>query len=214
MVDIGDTHFISKKALEEHTRDIITKIGVCLSIRTKSINDYNFFINLFRRHPKYPEKIYDICDISIVKNKIKSACLELNIIKTNGTTDDISWKNCISGIERDKFKCALRVSIDEQIKSFRKKCNNTCDICETSDANEYHVDHINHFEEIVYEFLKTTQKEKPTIFENMPNNMKSFTSDDKEYEDTWKLFHSNNACLRLLCRSCNLKRPKWKNVSL
>ena len=92
MVDIGDTHFISKKALEEYTRDIISKIGVCSSIRTKSINDYNFFINLFRRHPKYPEKIYDICDISIVTNKVKSKYLELNIIKTNGTTDDISWK--------------------------------------------------------------------------------------------------------------------------
>ena len=210
-MDIGNEHFTTKKSLEERTRNIIETLGICQSIRTKSISDYNFLINLFRRHPKYPEKIYDICDISIVRNKVNSNGLELNIVKSNGTVDDISWKNCISGSEKDKFKGALRVCIDEQIRSFRSTCNNECAICKTLGAEEYHVDHENHFEEILYEFLQTTRRHKPTIFQNTNDNRKSFTSDDKEYEDEWKLFHKNKARLRLLCRSCNLKRPKWKH---
>ena len=211
-MDIGDKHFTTKKTLEEYTRNLIATIGICPSIRIRNIDDYNFFINLFRRHPKYPEKIYNICDIQIVRNKVNSNYLEVNIVKGDGSIDDISWRNCISGAERDKFKCALRMSINEQIQQFRNTCSNECAICKTLDADEYHVDHENHFEEILYEFLQTTQKNKPTIFQNTNDNRKSFTLDDKEYEDEWKLFHKNNAHLRLLCRSCNLKRIKWKNV--
>lgn len=211
-MDIGDIHFTTKKGLEEYTRNIIARIGICPSIRTESSSDYNFFINLFRRHPKYPEKIYNICDISIVRNKVNSTRLELNIIKSDGSVDDISWRSCISGTERDNFKCALRVAVDEQIKDFRSTCNKECDICKTTEADVYHVDHVNHFEEIIYEFLQTTQRIKPNIFQNTTDNRKSFTLDDKEYENEWKSFHNNKAHLRLLCRSCNLKRPKWKNV--
>ena len=208
---IGSVHFNTKKSLTEHTRNIIKRIGLCSSIKETSINDYNFFIDLFRRHPSYPEKIYNICDIQIVPNKNKTGILELCIVKNDGKTDDISWLNCINQSEKDKFKSALRVSIDDQIWSFKKSCiKNECAICKTLEADEYHVDHENHFEEILYLFLQSTKREKPTKFQNTDDNRKSFTADDKEYEDEWKLFHNNHAQLRLLCRSCNLRRPKWK----
>jgi hypothetical protein len=213
-MDIGDKHFKTKKELEEYVRNIIMNIGICKSVKTVSISDYNFFINLFRRHPKYPEKIYNICDISIITNKVNAKLLELNIIRHDGSVDDISWRNCVSGAEKDNFKCALRVSIEEQLKSFRRTANNECDICKTLEADEYHVDHVNHFEEILYGFLQTTKRVKPIIFQNTKDNRKSFISDDKEYEEEWKSYHKNMACLRILCRSCNLKRPKWKNASV
>jgi hypothetical protein len=211
-MEIGNKKFKSKKELEKYTRDTIASIGLCSSVKIKYLDEYNFFIDLFRRHPKYPEKIYGICDIKIVKNKVNSKYLELNIVKDDNSEDDISWRNCVSGNEKDKFKSALRVSINDQIKQFRSECDNICSICKTLDADEYHVDHIIHFEEILYHFLQFTKKPKPTIFQNNIDNRKAFMSDDKEYEDEWKLFHKNKAQLRLLCRSCNLKRPRWKNI--
>lgn len=211
-MDIGDKYFKTKKELEDHVRNIIKDIGICPSVKTESIELYNFFIDLFRRHPKYPEKIYNICDISIVTNKLNAKVLELNVIRHDGSVDDISWRSCVSGAEKDNFKSALRLAIEDQIKSFRRATSNECDICKSSEAGEYHVDHVNHFEEILYGFLQTTKRVKPTIFQNMKDNRKSFISDDKEYEEEWQSYHKNKACLRILCRSCNLKRPKWKNV--
>ena len=209
-MDIGDKHFNNKKSLEEYVRRTIEKIGICESMKTKGIQDYYFFIELFKRHPKYPEKIDNICDISIVKNKVCSKYLGLVITKNDGSVDDISWRDCISGKAKDYFKCALRISIDAQIKNFRCMSSNVCDICKTVDADEYHVDHENHFEEIVYNFLQTIQKDRPTLFQNTTDNRKSFTSHDRAYELEWQLFHKRNARLRILCRSCNLKRPKWR----
>jgi len=211
-----DKNFKTKKSAKEYTQKIIEKIGLCSSIRTKSTDDYNFFIDLFRSHPDYPEKIDNICDISIVKNKVNPKCFELNILKNDGSIDNISWRACVSGKKTDSFKSASRVSIEEQIKDFRKKCNyNECSICKTKvSPSDSHVDHENHFEEILCEFLRTTNKKKPTEFQDTPDGRKSFTLNDKEYEDEWKLFHKNKARLRLLCKSCNLKRPKWKNVNI
>jgi len=209
-MDIGDKHFKTKKDLEEYVRRIIENIGMCESIKTKSKQDYDFFIELFKRHPKYPEKIANISDISIVSNKVCSKYLGLNITKNDGSVDDISWRNCISGKEKDNFKCALRISIDAQIKNFRYMSSNECDICKTLDADEYHVDHETHFEELLYNFLQTTKRKRPTVFQNTTDNRKSFTSNDSEYELDWQLFHKENARLRILCRSCNLMRPKWK----
>jgi len=211
-MDIADKHFKTKKSAEEYVRDMITKIGVCESVKTHNRDNYNFLIDLFSRHPKYPEKIYNMTDISIVPNKVTPRFLELNLIRHDGTTDDISWRNCISGVERNKFKCAMRVAIDEQIKLFRSTHNNECAICKTTSADEYHVDHENHFEEILYNYLKTTTKDTPTIFQNASNNMKMFMPDNKDYEDEWKLFHEANAKLRMLCSTCNLKRPKWRHI--
>ncbi len=214
-MDIGDKNFKTKKSAIEYTQKIINKIGLCPSIRTKSIDDYNFFIDLFRLHPDYPEKIDNICDISIVKNKVNTNLFQLNILKNDGSIDNISWVACVTGKKKDSFKSALRVSIEPQIKDFRTKCIYECSICKTKVSPiDSHVDHENHFEEILCKFLKTTNKKKPTEFKDTDDGRKSFTLNDKEYEDEWKLFHENNACLRLLCKSCNLKRPKWKNVNI
>ena len=212
-MEIGSIHFTSKKSLQEYVRDRIKNIGLCPSLKTVNIEMYNFFIDLFQHHPKYPQKIDAITDIAIVRNKIKSQVLELQIRKEDGSTDDISWINCISGTEKNTFKCALRVAIDEQIKVFRQITKYKCSICNTLDANEYHVDHENHFEELICRFLQNTKKDKPSSFKNTSDNRKCFTMEDKEYEEEWKQFHKNNARLRMLCRSCNLKRPKWKQSS-
>jgi hypothetical protein len=209
-MECGSKHFSSKKELENYIRGIIKTIGLCESVKAHNIEYYNFFIDLFRRHPNYPEKIYGIIDIIITENKVNSTYLELNMLKEHNIVEDISWRKCISGAERDNFKSALRIAIQDQIDCFRNNNSKKCELCNIEEDIEYHVDHINHFEEIVYEFLQNTKFSKPTIFRSIYDNRKAFMEIDKEYENMWKIFHKSKAQLRILCRSCNLKRPKWK----
>jgi len=208
IMDIGTIHFTTKKQLEQYIKHIISTIGRCSSLLHSE--HYPFFLELLQRHPRYPEKFQNMIDISIQPNIITPQYLELRLINTDGTTDDISWKQCVSGKPRNPFHSALRVAVDDQILSFRQSQSMICAICNIVDANEYHVDHVMHFEQIKYDFLQINQSTPPTVFQNTRDNRKAFTEDDKEYENQWKLYHKTHATLRILCRSCNLTRPKWK----
>lgn len=210
-IEVNGLLFSSKTKLDEYVKKIISSIGVTSSLKQTGEENYKFFVELFKRHPKYPEKIDGMCDVSITYNKIgKGLCL--NIIKQDGTIDDISWKMCVSEKEKDNFKSALRVAIHDQISLFRENNENKCALCFTTKNVEYHVDHEIHFEELVHNFLKTCKLNKPTQFQNAEDNRKKFKTEDKDYEDEWNIYHKQHAKLRILCKSCNLKRPKWRET--
>ena len=212
LIEVGGIPFTSKNSLEEYVRALLKSIGVCKSVRAVNVDHYNFLLDLFGRHPRYPEKIYGITDISITTNIIRPQYLTTNIVRDGGVEEDISWVNCVKGSGKDSFKSALRVAITDQILAFRKGQPLICALCGIADADEYHVDHITHFEQLVCEFILHTPLTKPTLFQSGHDNRKTFRIDDKEYEDAWKVFHESNASLRILCRSCNLKRPKWNKI--
>jgi 5-methylcytosine-specific restriction endonuclease McrA len=218
---IGGITFSSKKKITDYVRNMIERIGVCSSLQSSDIESYNFLIDLFRRHTEYPEKLFGMIDIAIVPNEINNKQLRLDIIKENGDHDNISWMNCVNESKKSEFEIALRFTINNQLQSFRQnyyKHNGgilQCAICQTKNTEEYHVDHINHFEQIKCEFLQTTSFKRPTKFRDVPGDLrKTFIDDDKPFEDSWKFFHQSNAELRILCASCNLKRPKWKQNQL
>ena len=209
---IGNKSFINKKDAKTYVTKTIESIGICPSVKDSSIDTYDFFADLFKKHPRYPEKTLGMIDIFITINPIDKG-LVLNIKKEDGSTDNISYAQCFKSFKRDDFKTAMRVAIEYQIKSFRKDHILKCNICNTNSPNEeYEVDHEKHFEEILQEFLKRTSLIKPSKFKDGDgeDNRKMFTSDDKEYENEWKLFHESTARLRILCRKCNQTRPHWK----
>ena len=51
-------------------------------------------MDLFSNHPEYPEKVRDVIDISIIRNKLNSKYFELQIKKADDTTDNISYRYC------------------------------------------------------------------------------------------------------------------------
>jgi hypothetical protein len=210
-IEVGGIQFTSKRRLEEYVRALLKSIGVCTSVRANNIEHYNFLIDLFRRHPRYPEKIYGITDISITSNIMRPQYLTTNIVRDSGV-EDISWVNCVTGSGTDSFKSALRVAVTDQIITFRNSQQLICNTCGRTDEGEYHVDHIIHFEHLVCEFIQHTTLTQPALFDSGPDNRKQFRHNDKEYEDAWKTFHASHATLRILCRSCNLKRPKWNKI--
>lgn len=212
MIVCNGHQFSSQSKLENYTRNLIKSIGICSSVKEHNIDSFNFFIDLFKRHPNYPEKIKDLIDIKINPNKIKPYQFELNIVRVDNTLEDISWISCISGKKKDSYLSAMRVSIQDQIDEFRQTHIVQCADCKRNDKNvKYEVDHVQHFEALKYDFENINQHlKRPTTFENTDDNRKQFIKDNKEYEEAWKSYHKTHAKLQFLCKPCHTKKPNWK----
>ncbi len=49
------------------------------------------------------------------------------------------------------------------------------------------------------------------VDKNDGTHRQTFIDDDIEFKNKWVEYHRNNATLRILCQSCNLKRSKSLN---
>jgi hypothetical protein len=198
---------MTKKELLEYYKNLIYKVGLCPSIKTNHFEIYLELMDLFTNHPDYPEKIENVVDLAIVKNKMNFKYLELQIIKEDNSTDNISYRCCIHKPNKDRnLKNAMRYAVYPQIIQFRENCENLkCAFCQSSENIQ--IDHILLFKELCNEFLKD-RKCIPSVFDDNFYNSAKFQKDDKQFENEWIEFHRENATLRCLCKSCNLARGK------
>jgi hypothetical protein len=211
MVTVGE--FSSQKALTAYIRELLQTIGCCNSVKTTHPAAYNFFVELFERHPKYPAKLHGMVDISIGRNAITPQYYELNIITSTCETVDISWKQCVTGKSTNSLRAAMRTAVTSQIFTFKNAAVMRCELCECTDNDmEYHVDHVRHFEDLACEFMMG-RTDIPTEFANTALNTKCFKEEDSSFEEAWQTHHASHAVLRILCRPCNLKRPRWLRLS-
>ena len=111
---------------------------------------------------------------------------------------------------------AMRVSVEDQIHDFRRKCEIYC--CELCGNNErLDVDHNDEknsaFDELAYNFVKENNDIKiPDNFGELNDgtNRKCFLEKDSVFRDKWVEYHRQHAILRILCHPCNITRPKTK----
>jgi hypothetical protein len=198
----------TKKAQEEYYKKILNK-GFSNSLVKERPKDYEDLMELFKKHPEYPDKIKDVVDIMVVKNKRNSRYYAFEIIKQNGTVEDISYTCCINPRkENHDFITAMRNSIQPQINDFRKKAKRECEICK-NDNTEIHIDHIYMFKYLVNDFLALVDKtEIPNEFDDHTDKTAIFKKKDIDFNNKWYTYHLNNATLRPLCAKCNLSRRK------
>lgn len=203
------SEFKTKSALKKYVQELIAELGECNSVRNKSESTYQWFLELFKRHSDYPRKIDGIIDIFVQKNH-SFKHLELHILKENHETDDISWVNCVEMKKKPELIGALRNAILPQIIEFKNTQKHVCAICQCNDSNtDFHADHVKHFEKLTYDFL-SLHPETPSSFDSKIDNTKSFKVDDQEFEMAWVNYHKQQAILQILCKTCNLKREKFK----
>ena len=127
--------------------------------------------------------------------------------------DSIVSMSCsYAKIRKDKnpyqeLRSALRYSIADQTLEFRQKQIYPfhCVMCWTQ-VKTFQVDHIYPFSMIVQEFLNETQIKVPDIFYKNKHNMLEFLPTDKEFEDTWKIYHKNKSTYQILCIHCNIQK--------
>lgn len=198
--------FRTKKEATEHIRKTINEIGLCDSIKDNYKDFYDLLLDLFKKHPDYPCKTEGMIDVKIIRNKIQKQYYELNMIKEDNTIEDISWRCCLEA-RKSKIAAAYRSSVVDQILHFRKQSEDICEKCGI-DNGKFHVDHIYHFYKLVNDYEKTITTSKPTKFDTLEDNRARFSTEDRDYELAWQLYHKENATLRMLCEQCNLRRSK------
>ena len=195
---------------------IYDDIGVCDDIKNTYTSHYITLIEILKRHPDFIYKTINMCNIKIIKDPWNTSGLKILIINTDTSEIDISWKCAITGkhkSEKNELMSAMRSSVDEQIFQFRKKNVVKCVLCDNTD--KLHVDHIIHFDEIVFNFInimKSTNIEIPNNFGETDDNThrRCFLETDNNFKNYWINYHSENASLQMLCQHCNLTKTKTK----
>lgn len=196
-----------KKQLEYFSK--ILNIGLSNSLVKERPKDYEELMELFKKHPNYPNKIKDVVDIIVVKNKKDSRYYEFNLVKQKGLIDDISYRVCINPRKKNyELLSAMRNSVQPQIDNFRNICPLKCEICKKINT-QIQIDHVYMFKFLVKDFLALIDKfEVPNSFDDHIDNTIIFKKEDIDFNNKWFNYHLNNATLRPLCTKCNLSRKK------
>lgn len=196
---------MTMKARKEHYKNLMSQIGFCESVKQLNEDHYNDFMKLFTNHPEFPEKVKDVIDIKIVPNGLNPNYRELNIVKSDGSIDNISYTSCCV-LKHDKLKNikqAMRYCINQQITEFRKTATLVCALCQSTDRIE--IDHhTNTFQQLFLEFIEANPT-IPTSFDDNYFNSACFKECDADFAKKWYDFHKRKAMLRPLCKQCNGK---------
>jgi len=212
-VQLSSITFKSVTECTKYTRTLLTKVGVCNSVKNKDQNAYNFLLELCQRHPSANEKLKNQFDFKIHHDTINKKAFALDILNTDGTFTDISWIICCKGkpnSTKDDFNSALRQCISSQIWDFKCKTKHIlhCEMCEDL-LQDKHIDHVIHFQKLKDDFVKLHSIEIPSEYDEEPiTYFRMFKSNDKWIGDSFYKYHEENATLRVVCPDCNLRRPK------
>ena len=207
---IGKLQFKYKKDCENFTRNKITALGCC-EIK-KEDEDYIFFDDLLKNHPKYYEKVgVGIDYFYIQRNRINKKSYQTMIKRTDGTDVDFSWTYCCKFKERtvnDYLIRAMREAISKDTIVFKQNSKLICNICNNKNDEyyNYHVDHSEpSFKNLSTTFLNNTTLSIPKTFSDNPvTHIHCFEEYDMLFETEWYEYHKKNSRLQILCRKCNL----------
>ena len=198
-------------------KNVIYKdIGICSDIKNKYPSHYITLLEILKRHPDFIHKTKNMSNIKILRDKLNTTALKTMIVNIDASEIDISWDCAITGKTKGgkyDLMSAMRSSIDEQKYHFKLSNEGPCVLC--GNVDKLHVDHINYFDDIAYNFITIMEDEKI----NIPNNFgdtnddthrRCFLEIDSVFKNKWVDYHYKNASLRILCQKCNLTRAKSK----
>lgn len=214
-VNFLNKEFKTQTKFEEYIKDVIyNRVGLCSDIKNEYPEEYLILLELLKRHPDFKEKTKDITNLILKRNALNFKALELSI-ETPYCVRDVAWRICIKAKKnsiKTELMSALRSSVEEQIFNFRDNNNNyCCSLCNKIDRLE--VDHIKCFDELVYNFIQENNYITiPKNFDELNDgtNRRTFMKKDLAFMYKFKDFHEKNAKLRMLCKKCNISRPKSK----
>jgi hypothetical protein len=211
---IGDNVFPTKTACVKYTREIINNLGEC--IIDKNHVQFKYFTNLINNHPRCNEKIGTGIEYFYIETNILNKSAYQSMIKRcDGTCIDFSWVLCSSF--RDKYPmenltASMRRAISHVTIKYKKESELICKLCLSTSEEycNYHVDHdIISFSQLKTDFLKSTTKQIPTEFGNCKEyNLTAFNAEDIEFETEWVNYHNAHCSFQILCKTCNLTKPK------
>ena len=214
---IGDLGFNRKDDSWRYSKNIMDKIGDGITRKTpfiyvsKSHKDYDFLCDLIKNHIHYNEKIGCGIDLFIIKKNFAGAN-ELNIKRTDGSIESISWSSCSKFITKSNHKHDLTSAMREAIglSCYNYKQNQEEKVCVfCGDDDDIHTDHHNpSFMELKNRYLTQNTDTPHKFSKRAGSNETCFEEEDWEWEKKWIKFHDDNCNLQLLCGDCNRRKPK------
>lgn len=187
------TTYKTQREFELFVKNLIYKdIGVCNDIKNTHPSHYNVLIEILKRHPEFNIKTQNMINIKITKDTLNTSGLKILIINNDTSETDISWKCAITGKHNsDKYELmsAMRSSIEDQILEFKKTSENKCVLC--SNTNKLHVNHIVHFDEIIFDFINTIKNKNIKI----PNTFGE--SDDNTHRRCFLKMNGSNFIMKM-----------------
>ena len=187
------------------------------SIKGDSLIDFNNMKFILCQHPEAEKFKFDTVVDFFTKKDDTFSYYKLHWKKENGETGCISYEHCFKknkSLKSDEYKYydhfidALRTSILEQIKLFKKdkKC---CEICKSE--KELVTDHKSPltFNKLVYDFLKSKPENTiPNEFGDTDQYTKRFLKKDYDFTDEWIAYHYELNNLQAICKECHKELQK------
>ena len=193
LMQLRNLFSMTKKEMTERCRSILYGDTEVIG------DDFDFMMSILARHSEAQSKIGGgVVRMWSAQNPVYTHTRNFFIERTDGTTTDFSFTQCIT--KTDDFKSACRNAIRPQIKAFRAEHNMD---------NSRHVDHHpESFDNLLKRFVEIHGKSK--VKDNADNEYGCFL-EDPEYEKKWYDFHAAEAQLRDISDKENLtKKRVWK----
>ena len=203
--------FNNRTDIEKKLRSIVNIVPL-----HTPLNDDNtlFLINVLRHHHQFEQKMggevnMKQLEIRINKDDGYAPTRGIWIVKKDNTSVGISWHTALQpsgGSSKKQDVCqAARYEINDQILDFREKTSSLCELCNdpiTVGIDIVHVDHIKLFDELFKLFMKTLS----ITYNDIDTENRLFI--DRNLALQWSQFHKEHATLRVVHKTCNLKRSK------
>jgi len=203
--------FNRKSDIEKKIRSIVNTVPL-----HTPLNDDNtlFLINVLRHHHQFDQKMGGEINMKQLEIRINqddgyAPTRGIWIVKKDNTSVGISWPTALEpggGSSKKKDVCqAARYEISDQILDFRVQPSFLCELCNesiTAGIDVVHVDHIKPFDELFKLFMKTLS----ITYDDIDTENRLFI--DRKLASQWSYFHKEQATLRIVHKTCNLKRSK------
>lgn len=210
IANIGELSFNTKQQAIKFTRDLI--IVLENDIVDCDNNYYTFFENLISNHPEAEEKIGCGIKYFFFNRNILNNALQTNIRRVDNSTVNFSWISCCNSKGKtinQSLISAMRNSIAYQSIEFRDLAIMKCRYC-GDEGCDMHIDHETiPFKTISKNFLELHSDGVPSSFDKCEKtNLTMFKKTDIDFANDWNAYHKKLANLQVLCKTCNLKKPK------
>lgn len=215
-ITLGDFHFSSKKEANQFYSEILNRVALNEALENA---DFDYVMALLLNHPQSEEKIgVGVKEIKIaVGLHAGNRCF--HVVRTDDSVEDFSIGKCVNGEHSDFYKLciACRRAVENDVRGYKRKFFE-----ENSDSNEYvkcsatgvqitykqaHVDHREPFtfSALVHFFSKAQNIDiGAVIYERSGKYGNEFQ--DTALSEAFRLWHKENAKLRIIHSASNLKK--------
>lgn len=170
---------------------------------------------------KWLDKLETIKAFKITRSRLNRSLILQVKVNNFSRFLTVSWRKG-SGKKRkeeDPLQSAFRQAIYRQILLWKKINKNGAECVECKDTHHMYLklqaDHKEpSFLQLTKDFLSLEiNKDVPTEFDYHYKCGRKFKKLDNRFKIRWQNYHRKNMRLQWLCRSCNLKKKKYKNIN-